>query len=328
MKEVHLICDAHIDPIWHECKFLVFTDLHYSRLLISADANVRLTKIMERAITEKVAFVMQLGDFLHEPNENGWLAGTYWNYDIPTYSAIGNHDTDCGDVSEVISLYHMSKNYYYFEEKGYRFIVLDPNYGMIQNVVVHYGTDQRRPNNCGYLPQEQLEWLEKTIAESDLPCILFSHESLERTDGIINRDDAWKIICAANRHRVNSVILCVNGHYHNNACGFVNDVCCLDLNSASYHWTDEKNNYYPVEWYEKYSLTANCIGYDTALSAILTLKGNKEIVVNGCMGGFLFSPNENEIRRLDQRRLSDSRICVPYIGNYVIDLQTQKICQR
>ena len=312
----------------HACKFLVFTDLHFSRLMVSADADIRLAKILERAKSENVGFIMQLGDFLHEPDENRWLADIYWGCRIPAYSAIGNHDTDRLNVSEVVSMHHMTKNYYYFDRDGYRFIVLDPNHYINLNIVTHYGPNQKRTNSRGYLPQEQLEWLEQTIAASDLPCVLFSHESLERTDGILNRDDAWRIICAANRRRSNSVILCVNGHYHDNACTFVNDVCCLDLNSVTYHWTDEKNNYYPADWYEKYSLTENCVTYDTALSAVLTIKNGKEIIVNGCAGGFLFSPDENEIKRLDQRRLSDSRICVPYIGDYVIDLQARKICRK
>ena len=102
-------------------------------------------------------------------------------------------------------------------------------------------------------------------------------------------------------------------------------MCCLDLNSVSYHWTDVKNQYYPSLWYEKYACAAHCMGYDTALSAVVTLNNYGEILVEGCSGGFLFNPDQSEIQRIDQRRLSESRIAVPYISDYKVNFEKLEI---
>ncbi len=47
----------------------------------------------------------------------------------------------------------MPKNYYQFVCVGYRFIVLDPNYTVLQGEAVHFAPNQVRPNNRGYLPE-------------------------------------------------------------------------------------------------------------------------------------------------------------------------------
>ena len=308
-----------------EYKFMVFTDLHYNMQEIGVDADMRLASIMERAELEEVAFVIQLGDFLHDPVKTGWLAKSYVNSPLPAYSALGNHDTDMVGMEYIMQLFKMNHNYYFFDAGGYRFIVLDPNYTVVQGKAVHYEPQQKRENNRGFLPMEELVWMKQVIMESPYPCILFSHQSLERTDGISNRDDAWEIICEANRKCKDSVILCINGHYHCDDVNFINDVCCLDLNSSTYHWTDVENHYYPKEYYMRYPAAAHCIGYDTALSAVISLKGTEQIMVQGCQGEFLFSPDEEEILRLDQRRLSQSRVCIPRIRNYRIDLKNRGI---
>lgn len=303
-----------------ECKFLAFTDLHYCPGTFIGDSDQRLACIMKRAEEEKVSFMMQLGDFVHDIGRNGWLADVYRNGRIPAYGALGNHDTDSNTSDEMMKLYRMPAKYYYFDRDGYRFVVLDPNYGMNDGVLMRFEPGKVRSYGYGILPEEQICWLEQTVKESPYPCILLSHQSLERTDGIANRDRVWKIICEANRKRRGSVILCVNGHYHDNACNIINDVCCLDLNSASYHWSDVENHYYPKEYYQKIGLISHCLYYENALSAVITLDGTDRITVKGMQSKFMFDPGEEEILRLDQRRLSYSRICVPYISDYEIDL--------
>lgn len=40
---------------------------------------------------------------------------------------------------------------------------------------------------------------------------------------------------------------------------------------------------------------------------------------------FLFAPEQSEIRRIDQRRLSESWIAVPFVSDYKVDLEKLEI---
>ncbi len=304
-----------------QCTFLAFTDLHHSPGSFPDDKTWRLETIYHRALWEQVDFAAFLGDLLHDYEKHAWFAEKYRSLPLPLYGAFGNHDTDAEDPAVVQQYLNIPHNYYFFDRCGYRFLVLDANYCLVGGDAIHYGPNQPRPHNRGYIPQEELAWLDDALQASPSPCVLLSHHSLERTDGILNRDEVWRIIAKANRARPQKVILAINGHYHCDACGFVNDVCCLDLNSASYHWTDVTNSLYAPEAYEASKLLNHLLCYDTPLSAVITLKGTETIEIRGCGGDFLGLPDAEEVKRLDQRRPSLSRLAVPYIRDYAIDLK-------
>ena len=308
--------------------FLVFADLHHEPKVFPHDAKRFLDEIIARGINAKVSFMVQLGDFLHTPQENRALADVFAEAPIPAYNVFGNHDNDQESYEYILDMYRLKNGYYYFDREGYRFIVLDPNYSVVNGELVHYNPNQARSHNRGEIPPDQMSWLEETICGSPFPCVLFSHQSLERTDGIKNRDEVWRIICRANRSREHAVILCVNGHYHCDYCTFMNGVCCLDLNSSSYYWTDPTNRLYPQEVYDKFPISDHCIFYKNPLSAVVTLTGTDRITVEGSGGEFLYPIDRDELFRLDQRRLSDLRVCTPYISDYSVDLNRQIVEKR
>lgn len=117
----------------------------------------------------------------------------------------------------------------------------------------------------------------------------------------------------------------IRGNYHCDFCCFVNGVCCLDLNSSSYYWTDPENHLYPAEIVEKFPLAAHCLYYSAPLSALISLHGTSRITVDGARGEFLRPVPQSELLRLDQRRLSDERICMPSIRSYSVDLDRQTV---
>ena len=304
-------------------RFLAFTDLHHEPAVFPHDAPAFLRSILSRGEAAGASFAIQLGDFLHTLPQNGWLADEYAEAKLPTYNVFGNHDTDQDEMPRILEMYRIERSYYHFDCEGYRFIVLDPNYNLINGEFKHYAPGV--PQCRGYLPPEQLAWLETAITESPYPCILCSHQSLERTDGIVNRDEAWRIICAANRRKPRSVILCINGHYHCDHCTVVNGVCCLDLNSSSYYWCDVENTLYPSEIYEKYSISSHCLFYAKPLSAVITLEGTDRIRVDGAAGDYITPIPREELLRVDQRRLSDARLCSPSVRSYEVDLTTETV---
>ena len=305
--------------------FLAFTDLHHEPQVFPHDAPRFLDEILKRGIDARADFAVQLGDFLHTPRLNGGLADVFNDAPIPAYNVFGNHDTDQEDCASILRMYRLERGYYFFDRGGYRFVVLDPNYSTVDGALIHYGPGQNRDHHLGQVPEEQLAWLEETVETSPFPCVLFSHQSLERTDGIKNRDEVWSILCRANRRRSRAVILAVNGHYHCDFCCFVNGVCCLDLNSSSYYWTDPENDLYPAEIVEKFPLAAHCLYYASPLSALISLHGTDRITVDGSHGGFLVPVTHGELLLLDQRRLSDERLCTPSIRSYRVDLGRQTV---
>ena len=309
-------------------KFLALTDLHHEPKVFPHNAPAFLDTILQRAVDSQAAFVIQLGDFLHTPAENITLADTYADFPLPTYNVFGNHDTDQEDLDYILNMYRLERSYYHFDRDGYRFIILDPNYAEVEGVLTHYAPAPQaglRNHHLGEIPQEQLAWLEETIAESPYPCILCSHQSIERSDGIRNRDAVWKIICAANRRKPRSVILCINGHYHCDHCTIVNGVCCLDLNSTSYYWCDVTNTLYPQEIYDQFPLAAHCLYYRDPISAVLTLEGTDTIRIEGAKGEYITPVSREELLRVDQRRLSEERLCSPSGRSYVVNLVENKV---
>ena len=221
-------------------------------------------------------------------------------------------------MQRILDMYRLERSYYHFDCEGYRIIVLDPNYNFVGDELKHYAPGV--PQGRGYIPPEPIAWLETAIAEAPGSCILCSHQSLERTDGISNRDEVWRVICAANRRKPRSVILCINGHNHCDCCTMVNGVCCLDLNSSSYHWCDVTNTLYTPEFYEKFPISTHCLYYATPLSALITVEGTEKICIEGAVGAFTLPIPREELLRVDQRRLSNERLCSPSVRSYEVDL--------
>jgi predicted phosphodiesterase len=239
--------------------------------------------IRERALREECAFVIHAGDFCHGPADVRDYV-EYYNdaFGIPTYHCFGNHDTDGTSYAESLALYRMPDGHYFFDEGGYRFIVCDPNYYYLDGQYYHYdrGNYFAHPEARDYMPPEQIAWLRETIDGSPFPCVLISHESFERPDGVKNRAEVLEVINTANRRRPHSVLLCINGHHHRDHIRILDNVCYLDLNSAAFDWVPHKHDKYPLELNEKYRYLKNTVNYNDPIHAIITLEGST-ITIDG-----------------------------------------------
>ena len=108
-------------------KFSAFADLHHTREF-KVDAPQRLAQIQARAVKENVDFIIHLGDLCHRPEKSKDFLDQYNDFSIPSYHVLGNHDSDHTPLAEVVKLFKMPAEYYYFDKKGFRFIVLNSNY--------------------------------------------------------------------------------------------------------------------------------------------------------------------------------------------------------
>lgn len=130
----------------------------------------------------------------------------------PTLNSFGNHDISYGDLSreEVLEIvkkcnpnYVFSDTYYALSPKtDYRIIVLDP--------VI---TDSNTAN--GYLPDEQLNFLDNELSQNQDKIILIAmhHPSVEpftaREHSLLNADKFNEILL-----KYKNPIIVISGHYH------------------------------------------------------------------------------------------------------------------
>ena len=256
-------------------KFSIFSDLHHYPGVFMGGTYEDLRLIRDRAVKENCAFVIHAGDLTHGPSLFPDYVKAYHDFPMPVYHCLGNHDTDATPLSETLRAYRMPAGYYYFDRGGYRFVVCDPNYYYLDGEYIHYDMSNYYAHGEArdYMPPEELSWLRETVRSAPSPCVLISHESFERPDGVKNREEVQRIIREANRERPHSVLLSVNGHYHRDHIRILDGVCYWELNSASYDWVNLKHDLYPEELCREYRLLSNTLVYNDPVHAVVTLEG-------------------------------------------------------
>jgi len=269
-------------------KFSIFSDLHYCPGLYKGGTLNSIRYIQKRAEESGSEFIIHAGDFCHGPSLVPEAVELYNNFHIPSYHALGNHDSDKTSYEETLKIYGMSDGYYYFDKRSYRFIVCNPNYYCLGDKYIAYslGNYFKYDAERDYMPPEQLSWLKETIDSSPYPCILISHESFHReADGVKNQKEVRKIINEANRRKPHSVLLCINGHDHVDFIRILDQVCYFELNSTSYHALPKSHNLYPEALCKEYRGARSTIIYNDPVHAVITLEGNT-ITIEGMESTF------------------------------------------
>ena len=257
-------------------KFLLFADLHYAPKQFLSGSFEILKEMQEAAERENCDFIIHAGDFCHGPSKVMDFVEEYNNFHIPSYHCLGNHDSDNTPFEETVALYKMPNEYYYFDCKGYRMIVLNPNYYNVDGEYINFSMRNYFKNGPArdWVPPEQLAWLKETIDSSPYPCLLISHESFERANGVQNRADILKIINDANAKKPHSVLMCMNGHYHRDYIRILDGVCYFDVNSVLMEWVSGvTHDRYPAELLAEYSSLNHTVIYNDPLYCIVELDG-------------------------------------------------------
>ena len=305
-----------------QVKFCVFADIHYKPERPGAwgfpnSSKEWLERILERAKREKCDFVIHCGDMCHNPPAVKDYVDFYNDYDIPTYHVIGNHETDGCSYEDVLKTFRLEKGHYFFDRGGFRFIVIDTNYFYRKSIkgYVHFGKGVKEEGDqWGRIPDEQYEWIEKTIASSPYPCITFSHLSFER--GVGNKR-MQEIFARANAAVPGKVRMAINGHCHCDYLRVLDDVLYFDVNSASYQWigSSRAHTLYPAEYFKRNGLGDKVrkvpwISYNAPLSAIVILQGDGTVEIDGSTADFDHGITPKKVKmELDYNsRLTTARI--------------------
>ncbi len=262
-------------------RFGVIADVHKD---IMHDADQRLSAFVQSMNEEKVDFVVQLGDFCIPKEANRAFLNIWNSFKGPRYHVLGNHDTDGGYSREqTVEWWNMPSRFYSFEKSWTKFIVLD-------------GNDRPKDHAGGYprfIAKDQLEWLKHELSTTDLPVVVFVHQSLERPDkgGVQNGDEVRRIFEKANNkagHR--KVVACFSGHHHRDYVRRINDILYPQINSASYHWVG--SNYQHVRYSKaidkQYPNIKYTAPYKDVLFAVVTLNYTKGYIsIDGKKSSFV-----------------------------------------
>lgn len=168
-------------------KIGLFTDLHYSKepekgkFVSLAPARVR--EAMEAFRKEKADVAVCLGDVVdkaqtHEEELSCWkeLLTIIKEYPFPCYFVPGNHDYEVMIGDEFCQTTGMSKYPFSADVAGRRLLFLDACYRL----------NEKRYDEAGMvwtetmLPDDQVEFLKNNLSESPLPCVLFTHQNLDK----------------------------------------------------------------------------------------------------------------------------------------------------
>ena len=260
------------DPAKTVVRFGLCADVHKD---IMHDADQRLQRFVDHMSQQKVDFVVQLGDFCRPYARNDGFMKIWRSFEGPGYHVLGNHDMDGGFTrAQTVAYFQAPARYYAFAQAGFQFIVLDGN----------DNTDPPQSGYARYIGAEQQQWLRRQLEETDLPTVIFSHQSIEDEGGIANAKTIRRILEDANRAAGRTkVIACFSGHHHIDYDRLINGIHYVQINSMSYFWVggDYQHVRYSDEIDKEYPWIKYTVPYRDPLFALVTVKADGTIRIEG-----------------------------------------------
>ena len=258
-------------------KFLVFSDLHYKKMMYASSVR-DLQTIMDRASDEKVDFVVHAGDLCNDYLGSPEIMKTFLenDKDIPVYGVFGNHEleTDNNSVQVVreklsnqkVNFGDQEDGYWYADIGAYRLIGLDTNYsysdalqGWEHNRTASWGAPAGNRFSDSLGPK-QLQWLDEVLADAaaqHLKVITVSHAGLAGTwTGTMHSGQKTVVKASPDAEKVRglfekyagTVILSINGHYHTDHFIVQDGIAYLDVNTVQNgFWASRENHHYAPE---------------------------------------------------------------------------------
>lgn len=269
----------------------VITDVHAD---LQPDAKERLEMFINRCVKENPDFIIQLGDLHHGPSMKKMLE--VWNrFPGDKFHVLGNHDMDHKTKWEVVRDQEMPGPYYSFDRGDFHFVVLDANHCMKggkmfdNNNGNYYRADLR-----DMVSPEELDWLREDLGKTEKPSVLFSHQAFDdiwQGKTSPSKQDIRKIIREANAGGKKKVIACFCGHHHVDSHMVIEQVHYFQINSASYYWVEESNQF----------SNGHMAEYKNPLFAFITLDPRaRTISVQGVKSRFLPpAPTKKSYARAD-----------------------------
>lgn len=222
-------------------RFGLINDIHHTNYVNTypniGDNSQRIKNFINSSKSNNSDFAIFIGDMVHDNkdpietqlNSNELINNlntfynnaTLYNFSMPIYFVLGNHDVRASNKSVVNNL-SMPSNYYYFDIRNWRMIILDAQYNLDGTNKSSIDVDYSE----GYIPQIELNWLNSTLDDANnnsKNVIVFVHQNptISGIYGINNSNTITNIIEFLHPNLVKSVLY---GHSHSNEYLFQNNV--------------------------------------------------------------------------------------------------------
>lgn len=292
-------------------KFGVCTDIHHD---LYPNVPERLSEFVEDMRRKNADFIIQLGDFCMPKPENKIILDIYNKFSNIKLHVLGNHDTEKEfSKDEVIKFWGSIDKYYSLDVNDYHIIVLDGNEinpSPLRNCKINYER---------YVSKEQLSWLENDINETNLPTIIFIHQSLDHDAGLENSCEVRAILDRCNqRAGFKKVLMVISGHHHLDYHNIINGIHHIQINSMCYKWLGNRyaESPYSKEINDKFPLLSKMSHYKDSLYAFFEISENGILKITGKQSNFLGKSPQ----KLGMPEFLFSYPVVPKISNRVIQL--------
>ncbi len=265
-------------------KFLAFTDLHYD---YATHGDERIQQIVDRAKSEKVDFIISLGDITAPFEQYHHVLKSVESAGIPVYHVLGNHDVKV-DLQQTMVFLGMEAPYYSFTQGDIKFLIFNSCYYKYGNEEYSFPGKKGEGVVTPIIPKAEMEWLKKEL-EDDKDYVIFSHHSFSnefRDRAVRNRKEVFDLF------KGKSILLCMNGHDHGDDLKMIDQVPFFTLNTAFAPWVGFPNGNCDLE--QKYAHLHGYVPYDRALSAVVTIEKDEKqkrqhagvIRIEGMQGGY------------------------------------------
>ena len=253
-------------------RFGLIADLHHD---FTFDAPERLKAFIAEMNRVKPDFVLELGDFCCPVEKNKVIADIWNGFSGPKYHVIGNHEMDQGCTrKQVVSFWGIPGRYYSFDRNGFHFIVMDTNAPNLK--------DSREKYPAG-VDAEQLEWLSRDLASTQLPTIVFGHHGFDNT-AVRNRESVRILLeNTHSREGHGKVVAVFSGHFHADYYNLINGIHYVQVNSATYQWWGDKihNDSFGAEAEKAHPLIKYMTFYKNPLWALIEIRGDGILEIQG-----------------------------------------------
>ena len=205
-------------------RFALATDIHQD---IMHDGPQRLEAFKDGAIKDQVDMAIQMGDFCQPTPTNRSFLAQWEALGLPRFNVLGNHDMNGGYTrQETVAYMSMPGRYYSFNRKDWHCVVLD-------------GNDPSEPPMAGYasgVAADQRAWLAADLQGTDLPVLIFIHQSLDR--GEVDGDREVLDLLAAHNQAVGwrKIVAVFSGHHHLDYTVCIDGIWHVQINSMSNYW--------------------------------------------------------------------------------------------
>ncbi len=197
------------------------TDVHYADKAPAGSRYYQQSLDKLKAATEEfrrseLTFAVELGDLIDSAKSVDLDVSYLKTIDAQfamvcpeRHYVLGNHCVETLTKPEFLQGVAQERSYYSFDRDGLHFIVLD---ACFRSDGVAYGRHNSLWTDAN-IPADELKWLERDLAGSDKPAIVFAHQRLDVSNnhGVKNNAAVRQVLEATGR-----VLAVFQGHSHQN----------------------------------------------------------------------------------------------------------------